>query len=186
MALLHGIEHRNSISGWHPAWSTRYKWALPVLLRSCGRVCICLDSWCCSRITVSQSSLYPVMFLNKFSRVLYVIIMYIGICKWMSQRLSYPPSYWLLLLDPISLRYISPSLLKSHVIYSLTRGYSIQSTNVYEEKSLGVYEPDDEDVEPSQEGSKFSVWGRYAAFHARKQLAFGNYYQTTKYILALI
>ncbi|THH06536.1 hypothetical protein EW145_g4017 [Phellinidium pouzarii] len=53
---------------------------------------------------------------------------------------------------------------------------SVRSTNVYEEKSLGVFEDDDEDSdsesEPTGEGPRVVVWGRFLAWHARRQLAF--------------
>ncbi|KAJ7686542.1 cation transport protein-domain-containing protein [Mycena rosella] len=53
---------------------------------------------------------------------------------------------------------------------------SVRSTNVYEEQSLGVFrddpESDDEDnFQPTGE-SRVTVWSRYLAMHARKQLAF--------------
>ncbi|KAK7036416.1 hypothetical protein VNI00_011613 [Paramarasmius palmivorus] len=51
---------------------------------------------------------------------------------------------------------------------------SVRSTNVYEEQSLGVYhgdETDDED-EFQASGPRVTVWSRYLALHARKQLAF--------------
>ncbi|KAJ6593443.1 cation transport protein-domain-containing protein [Mycena capillaripes] len=52
---------------------------------------------------------------------------------------------------------------------------SVRSTNVYEEQSLGVFREDDsddeEDFEPTGE-SRVTVWSRYLAMHARKQLAF--------------
>ncbi|KAG5637728.1 hypothetical protein H0H81_003438 [Sphagnurus paluster] len=51
---------------------------------------------------------------------------------------------------------------------------SIRSTNVYEEQSLGIFPeddlPDEADFEPT--GDRVTVWGRYLALHARKQLAF--------------
>ncbi|KAJ3511772.1 hypothetical protein NLJ89_g3904 [Agrocybe chaxingu] len=50
---------------------------------------------------------------------------------------------------------------------------SVRSTNVYEERSLGVFPKDledDEDFVPH--GSRMTVWSRYLAMHARKQLAF--------------
>ena len=50
---------------------------------------------------------------------------------------------------------------------------SVRSTNVYEEKSLGVFEDEDE-VEPNPEGDRITVWGRYLSWHARRQLAFGE------------
>ncbi|KAL5504739.1 hypothetical protein ACEPAH_7402 [Sanghuangporus vaninii] len=48
---------------------------------------------------------------------------------------------------------------------------SVRSTNVYEEKSLGIFDDDNED-EPNVEGPGSAVWGRYLAWHARRQLAF--------------
>ncbi|KAI0628944.1 cation transport protein-domain-containing protein [Trametes polyzona] len=52
---------------------------------------------------------------------------------------------------------------------------SVRSTNVYEEKSLGVF-ASEEDLSPedafSQSGNRATVWGRYLAMHARKQLSF--------------
>ncbi|KAL7414479.1 cation transport protein-domain-containing protein [Mrakia frigida] len=53
---------------------------------------------------------------------------------------------------------------------------SVRSTNVYEEKALGVfvreegYTPDD--PEPDSKGPRGEVFGRYLLWHARKQLAF--------------
>jgi hypothetical protein len=55
------------------------------------------------------------------------------------------------------------------------RSSSIRSTNVYEEKSLGIYTDDtsiDEEKFTSS-GDRMTVWGNYLAMHARKQLAFG-------------
>lgn len=54
---------------------------------------------------------------------------------------------------------------------------SVRSTNVYEEKSLGVFEDDDtldegEFVRPV--GNRATIWSRYLAMHARKQLSFGE------------
>ncbi|KAL5532056.1 hypothetical protein ACEPAF_5620 [Sanghuangporus sanghuang] len=49
---------------------------------------------------------------------------------------------------------------------------SVRSTNVYEEKSLGIFDDDNEDNEPNMEGPGSAVWGRYLAWHARRQLAF--------------
>ena len=51
---------------------------------------------------------------------------------------------------------------------------SVRSTNVYEEKSLGVFHDDDESEEAfNPSGNRATVWGRYLAMHARKQLSFG-------------
>lgn len=55
------------------------------------------------------------------------------------------------------------------------RSPSVRSTNVYEEKSLGIYEDDtsfdEENINLS--GDRVTIWGNYLAMHARKQLAFG-------------
>lgn len=55
-------------------------------------------------------------------------------------------------------------------------GSSVRSTNVYEEKSLGVFRDnesyDEDQFEPT--GSRMTVWSQYLAMHARKQLAFGT------------
>lgn len=54
--------------------------------------------------------------------------------------------------------------------------HSVRSTNVYEEKSLGIYE-DDTSIDEggiSPSGNRVTVWGNYLAMHARRQLAFGT------------
>jgi hypothetical protein len=56
---------------------------------------------------------------------------------------------------------------------------SVRATNVYEEKSLGIYK-DDISIDDSEEenfslsGNRMSIWGNYLAMHARRQLAFGT------------
>ncbi|KAL4252407.1 Potassium transport protein [Abortiporus biennis] len=52
---------------------------------------------------------------------------------------------------------------------------SVRSTNVYEEKSLGVFHQDDESLREediSLNGNRATVWSRYLAMHMRKQLSF--------------
>ncbi|KAL5532050.1 hypothetical protein ACEPAF_5614 [Sanghuangporus sanghuang] len=52
---------------------------------------------------------------------------------------------------------------------------AVQATNVYEEKSLGVFEDEeeeDDEAEPNVEGTKPASVGRYLAWHARRQLSF--------------
>jgi hypothetical protein len=60
----------------------------------------------------------------------------------------------------------------------LTNCYpSVRATNVYEEKSLGIYKDDisiDEEEIFSLSGNRMSIWGNYLAMHARRQLAFGT------------
>ena len=48
----------------------------------------------------------------------------------------------------------------------------VRSTNVYEERSLGIYH--DEEAEPDVYGSKAGSGGRYLSWHMRRQLAFGQ------------
>ncbi|KAJ3890076.1 cation transport protein-domain-containing protein [Lentinula edodes] len=52
---------------------------------------------------------------------------------------------------------------------------SVRSTNVYEEQSLGVYRESmitDEDPDFQLSGPRMTVWSKYLAMHARKQLSF--------------
>jgi hypothetical protein len=53
---------------------------------------------------------------------------------------------------------------------------SVRATNVYEERSLGVYKDhasiDEEKI--SSSGNGVTIWGNYLAMHARRQLAFGT------------
>ena len=57
----------------------------------------------------------------------------------------------------------------------------MRSTNVYEEKSLGIFEEEtdsDEEIENEayypKEESRVAIWGRYLGRHARRQLSFGE------------
>ncbi|KAI0250923.1 cation transport protein-domain-containing protein [Lactifluus subvellereus] len=97
---------------------------------------------------VSLSSLAPAV------KVLYVIMMYISVY-------------------PIAMRFAPPKLINKSDKQPL---HSVRSTNVYEEKSLGIYEDDtsidEEDLGLS--GNRVTVWGNYLAMHARRQLAFGT------------
>lgn len=50
---------------------------------------------------------------------------------------------------------------------------------MYEEKSLGVFRDGDESLheeEISLSGNRATVWSRYLAMHARKQLSFGEHF----------
>jgi hypothetical protein len=67
---------------------------------------------------------------------------------------------------------------------------TVRSTNVYEDKAIGVFESDDDDDDDLLKKEKEfedraakapgrqrrRVWGTYLAFHARRQLAFGTLY----------
>jgi hypothetical protein len=65
--------------------------------------------------------------------------------------------------------------LKGIIVTDRHRSPSVRSTNVYEERSLGIYADDtsidEENINLS--GDRITVWGNYVAMHARKQLAFG-------------
>ncbi|KAI9465251.1 cation transport protein-domain-containing protein, partial [Lactarius psammicola] len=79
----------------------------------------------------------------------------------------------------VSLLALAPAV--KHVFLStivpsqLTSLQGVRSTNVYEERSLGIYEDDDTSFDEEgirQSGNRMTVWGNYLAMHARKQLAF--------------
>ncbi|THH13668.1 hypothetical protein EW146_g6584 [Bondarzewia mesenterica] len=75
----------------------------------------------------------------------------------------------------VIMMYISVSLFMTK--HKLPSYVSVRSTNVYEERSLGIYPEDEEsDAEDdfSTSGARITVWSRYLTMHARKQLAFGN------------
>jgi len=57
---------------------------------------------------------------------------------------------------------------------------SVRSTNVYEERSLGIFEDENDDQEGGadypESDSHIAVWGRYLGRHVRRQLSFGTPY----------
>ena len=71
---------------------------------------------------------------------------------------------------------------------------TVRSTNVYEDRAIGVFNSDSDssdDESLSKKEKEFEeqarrvpkhqrqrVWGKYLAFHARRQLAFGKYTST--------
>ncbi|KAF9809997.1 hypothetical protein IEO21_07189 [Rhodonia placenta] len=64
-------------------------------------------------------------------------------------------------------------------VSTLTPANHVRSTNVYEERALGIYTGDHDDVEDninekewrSGQESRVAIWGRYILRHARKQLS---------------
>ncbi|KAH9942175.1 cation transport protein-domain-containing protein [Epithele typhae] len=78
----------------------------------------------------------------------------------------------------VSLSVLAPAVKVLYVLMMYVSVYpvamSVRSTNVYEEKSLGVFNDEgsleEESFNPS--GSRAAVWGRYLAMHARRQLSF--------------
>lgn len=78
----------------------------------------------------------------------------------------------------VNLSALAPAVKVLYVIMMYISIYpiamSVRSTNVYEERSLGIYE-DDSSVDEEGirlSGDRMTVWGNYLATHARKQLAF--------------
>ncbi|SNX84022.1 related to potassium transporter TRK-1 [Melanopsichium pennsylvanicum] len=78
----------------------------------------------------------------------------------------------------VSLLALAPAVQFLYVIMMYLSAFplalSVRSTNVYEEKSLGVY-VDEQPTEPGvvpQESNDAKVWGSFLASHARRQLAF--------------
>jgi len=64
---------------------------------------------------------------------------------------------------------------------------SVRSTNVYEEQSLGVFRDDEVHEEQFQlTGDRVTVWGRYLAMHARKQLSFDMWWLALALFLVCI
>ncbi|PIL33508.1 transporter [Ganoderma sinense ZZ0214-1] len=65
---------------------------------------------------------------------------------------------------------------------------SVRSTNVYEEKSLGVYDDDDAMTETgfNPTGNRAAVWGRYLTMHARRQLSFDMWWLALALFLVCI
>ena len=68
-------------------------------------------------------------------------------------------------------------------IGALPLALGVRSTNVYEEKSLGIFEEEEdedeamEDIEddaayPKSDG-RVAIWGRYLGRHVRHQLSYG-------------
>lgn len=53
---------------------------------------------------------------------------------------------------------------------------SVRSTNVYEEKSLGLFGDEVEEDVLSEEGSGAHAVAKYIGWHARRQLAFGEFH----------
>ncbi|TBU40177.1 cation transport protein-domain-containing protein [Dichomitus squalens] len=78
----------------------------------------------------------------------------------------------------VTLSALAPAVKVLYVLMMYVSVYpvamSVRSTNVYEEKSLGIFNDDDDDSEAgfNPTGNRATVWGRYLAMHARKQLSF--------------
>lgn len=79
----------------------------------------------------------------------------------------------------VPLSRVAPAVKVLYVIMMYVSVYpialSVRSTNVYEEQSLGIYKDDNDSEDEnafSTAGPRMTVWSRYLAMHARRQLAF--------------
>ncbi|GBE80755.1 Low-affinity potassium transport protein [Sparassis crispa] len=91
----------------------------------------------------------------------------------------------------VPLSVLAPAVKVLYVIMMYISVYpiamSVRSTNVYEERSLGVFKEDDsidETFNPS--GNRVTVWGRYLASHMRKQLSFDMWWLALALFLVCI
>ena len=69
----------------------------------------------------------------------------------------------------------------------------MRSTNVYEERSLGVSEMEvgnggdiEDEANYPETDSRVAIWGRYLGRHVKRQLAFGELYVTCFLIKVMI
>lgn len=93
----------------------------------------------------------------------------------------------------VPLARIAPAVKVIYVIMMYVSIYpialSVRSTNVYEEQSLGIYK-DDYNLEDenafSTTGPRVTVWSRYLAMHARRQLAFDMWWLCLALVLVCI
>ncbi|KAJ3523993.1 hypothetical protein NM688_g8637 [Phlebia brevispora] len=78
----------------------------------------------------------------------------------------------------VALSALAPAVKVLYVIMMYISVYpiamSVRSTNVYEERSMGIFRDDESFNEDSftPSGNRATIWGRYLAMHARKQLSF--------------
>ncbi|KAI0365314.1 TrkH-domain-containing protein [Pilatotrama ljubarskyi] len=99
--------------------------------------------------------------------------------------------------QPIPMSSLMPAVQVLSVIMMYIAIYpiamSVRATNVYEEKSLGIYESDADEDEidddahwnrPSE--SRVAIWGRYLMRHARRQLSFDMWWLAVSLFLLCI
>ncbi|PCH38348.1 TrkH-domain-containing protein [Wolfiporia cocos MD-104 SS10] len=91
----------------------------------------------------------------------------------------------------VSTATVAPAVKTLYVIMMYVGAYpiamSIRSTNVYEEKSLGIYNDEDNfDDDPDPEKSRIAVWSEYLSWHIRKQLSFDMWWLATALFLICI
>ncbi|KAH9932738.1 TrkH-domain-containing protein [Epithele typhae] len=85
--------------------------------------------------------------------------------------------------QPVSVAALVPAVQVLFVVMMYIAIYpiamSVRATNVYEQKSLGVYEqvPEDDEIDDDEHWnrpteSRVAIWGKYLLRHARRQLSF--------------
>ncbi|KAH9073448.1 cation transport protein-domain-containing protein [Lactarius deliciosus] len=84
----------------------------------------------------------------------------------------------------IAISALAPALQVVYFVMMYVSAYpiamSVRSTNVYEERSLGIFEVEEDDIGIENEedypatDSRVAVWGRYLARHTRRQLSFAH------------
>ncbi|KIJ65956.1 hypothetical protein HYDPIDRAFT_110073 [Hydnomerulius pinastri MD-312] len=94
----------------------------------------------------------------------------------------------------VPLAALAPAVRVMYVIMMYISVYpialSVRSTNVYEEQSLGIFRSDDgmsdEERAFQPTGSRMTVWSRYLAMHARRQLSFDMWWLSMALFLVCI
>ncbi|KAF8346023.1 cation transport protein-domain-containing protein [Amanita rubescens] len=91
----------------------------------------------------------------------------------------------------ISIAALAPAVKVMYVVMMYISVYpialSVRATNVYEERSLGIFNDEEHKEEDFEAvGSRVSIWGKYLALHARKQLAFDMWWLSLALFLICI
>ncbi|KAG1737871.1 cation transport protein-domain-containing protein [Suillus paluster] len=89
----------------------------------------------------------------------------------------------------VPLARIAPAVKVMYVIMMYISACNVRSTNVYEEQSLGIYKNDnysEDEIAFSTAGPRMTVWSRYLAMHARRQLSFDMWWLCLALVLVCI
>ncbi|KAI0265615.1 cation transport protein-domain-containing protein [Gloeopeniophorella convolvens] len=96
----------------------------------------------------------------------------------------------------IAISALAPALQVLYFVMMYISAYpiamSVRSTNVNEERSLGIFEEDDDDGDIENEAdypetdSRVAIWGRYLGRHARRQLSFDMWWLALALFLVCI
>ncbi|KAG8830790.1 low affinity potassium transporter [Serendipita sp. 399] len=97
----------------------------------------------------------------------------------------------------VSLSLLAPATQVLFIIMMYIAPYpialAVRSTNVYQDRSLGVYEEEDDSDEEEEQEEEFrkrhksaAGWGTYLAFHAKRQLAYDIWWLVGAWLLVVI